>query len=77
MELDDAKLEGLLGVCKETHDEEIDCEQFFALAARLVELRLSGVAPGDEFRAACEHERLCSHCREEMDALTEMVRAVE
>ena len=74
MRLRDKQVRALLLASRETHADEIDCEQFLALLAQFAEMRAEGREVTGALAKAKEHERLCANCREESAALVEMVR---
>jgi hypothetical protein len=73
MRLRDEQAGALLLASRETHDVEIDCEEFLAVMAKYAEARLGGKPIVEDLQRAQEHERLCANCREELAALFEMV----
>jgi hypothetical protein len=75
MPLDDQQVRGLLLAIRETHAEEIDCEQFLALMAAYAEARAANGALPEALARVAAHERLCGNCREECSALIELVQA--
>lgn len=75
MPLNDHQVHALLIASRETHDEEIDCEQFLDAMGSLVEARIEGRALPASLALAVAHERLCANCREETQALLDAVGA--
>ncbi len=75
MPLSDRQVRALLLACHETHDDEIDCEQFLTFLPEYAELRAADRALPLALAKVEEHERLCANCREECGALVELVRA--
>jgi hypothetical protein len=75
MPLSDRQVRALLLACRETHTDEIDCEQFLTLSAEYAEARAEGRALPQALAKVEEHERLCANCREECGALIELIRA--
>ena len=75
MSLSDQQIHSLLVALSETHAQEIDCEQFLERMAQYVELRVAEQSLPDGFARVEEHERLCANCREECQALVELVRS--
>jgi hypothetical protein len=74
MMLRDQQVHALLVACRETRAQEIDCDEFLALMTEYAEARVEGRAP--PARAGVEeHERLCMSCREECQALIELLRS--
>ena len=73
MALSDTQIRALLIACRETHPDELTCEEFLDRMAAFAEARAAGrAAPETQAEA---HERLCGNCREELAALVEMLRA--
>lgn len=60
-------------VLAETHEHEIDCDEFLAHVAALVELRQLGAPLPSALAPVEAHERLCSNCREECAALARVI----
>ena len=75
MPLSDHQVRALLVACRETHADEIDCEQFMAAMAEYAEACAEGGALPARLAKAAEHERLCANCREECRALVELLGA--
>jgi hypothetical protein len=75
MRLDDQQVRGLLLASRETHADEIDCEQFLLVMPELAEARADGRALPATLAQAEAHERLCANCREELVALVDLVGA--
>ncbi len=75
MPLRDEQIRALLLACRETHEEEIDCEQFLARVAEYAEARAEGRAIAPRLAEVEAHERLCAKCREECGALVELIRS--
>jgi len=75
MPLTDEQARALLLAVRETHAEEIDCQEFLAHMAAYVEARAAGRALSDALTKVAAHERLCGNCSEECRALIELVRA--
>jgi hypothetical protein len=65
------QVRALLDALCETHDVEIDCEEFLTLMAPYLEARIAGRPLTVELRKAYEHERFCANCREELAAVVE------
>jgi len=74
MPLRDEQIHALLLALRETHVDEIDCEQFRLLMAQYAELRALGDPLPDTMVLVEAHEHLCANCREECDALIEFLR---
>jgi hypothetical protein len=72
--LSDRQVRALLLACHETHDEEIDCEQFLTSLPEYAELRADDRALPQALAKVEEHERLCANCREECGALIGLIR---
>jgi hypothetical protein len=75
MPLDDQQIRGLLIAIVETHAAEIDCEQFLHFMAEYAEARAEGRPLRSELAMVEAHERLCGSCREECNALVDLLRA--
>jgi len=75
MTLSDPQVRALLIVARETHADEIDCEEFLTAMAAYAEARAEGRSLPEALAKAEEHERLCANCREECRALVELIRA--
>jgi hypothetical protein len=73
MRLREDQVRALLVASRETHDVEIDCDEFLALMARYAEVRVAGRPLTGDLSKAYEHERLCATCREELATLLEML----
>lgn len=73
MRLRDEHVRLILEAARETHDVEIDCDDFLSLMAEYAEVRAEGRAVPEGLEKACDHERLCASCREEFSALVEIV----
>ncbi len=74
MSLTDPQVRGLLAVLGETRAHELDCEQFLARMAQYAELRAAGQPVPDALADVEQHERLCANCREECQALVDVLR---
>jgi hypothetical protein len=74
MSLTDPQVHGLLSVLGETRAHELDCEQFLARMAQYAELRAADQPVPDALADVEAHERLCANCREECQALVDVVR---
>ncbi len=77
MPLSDEQVRALLLASRETHADELDCEQFLAFVAEYAEARAEGRALPGALAKVEEHERLCANCREECGALVELIRSHE
>jgi hypothetical protein len=75
MPLHDQQIRALLVACRETHPEEIDCEEFLDHLAEYAEARADGRAPPDKLSRVVAHERLCANCAEECSALIDLLQA--
>lgn len=75
MPLSDRQVRALLLACRETHADELDCEQFLMFLADYAEARAEGRATPTTLAKVEEHERLCANCREECGALVELIRS--
>jgi len=69
------KLRELLNVVLSTTPDEIDCDELLARIATCLE----SLGPNDEipaeFAAVSQHLEICSECREEYQALVEILRS--
>jgi hypothetical protein len=74
MPLNDQHVRALLVACRETHADEIDCEEFLTHMAQYAEARASGQSIAEELAKVAAHERLCANCAEECHALVDFVR---
>jgi hypothetical protein len=75
MPLSDRQVRALLLSCRETHADEIDCEQFLTFLAEYAEVRAEDRPLPEVLAKVEEHERLCANCREECGALLEFIRS--
>jgi hypothetical protein len=75
MRLSDQQVRALLLTCRDTHADEMDCEQFLTFLSQCAEMRAEGRALPRDLSKAEEHERLCPNCRDECGALIELLRA--
>ncbi len=75
MPLRDEQIRALLLACRETHEEEIDCEQFLTGVAEYAEARAEGRAIPPALAKVEAHERLCANCRDECGALVALLRS--
>ncbi len=73
MPLNDEQARALVLACRETHADEIDCEQFLTFLAEYAEARAEGRAVPPALEKVEEHERLCANCREECGALVDLI----
>jgi hypothetical protein len=75
MPLSDQQVRALLVASRETHADEIDCEQFLTFMAEYAEACATGGELPARLAKAAQHERLCANCHEECRALIEIVGA--
>ena len=75
MSLQDKQIHALLRACRETHADEVDCEEFLTSMAAYAEARAAGGAIPDALAKVEAHERLCANCAEECTALVELLRS--
>jgi hypothetical protein len=75
MPINDQQLRSLLVASRETHADEIDCEEFLADMAQYAETRAAGRAIPETLAKVEAHERLCASCAEECRTLIEWLRA--
>jgi hypothetical protein len=73
--LNDRQVRALLVASRETHADELDCDEFLAHMAQYAEARAAGRAIPDALVKVEAHDRLCANCAEECAALIELVRA--
>lgn len=73
--LADRQVRALLSACRETHAEEIDCEEFLAGLPAYAEALAAGASVPEGLAKLAEHDALCANCHEERVALVEMVSA--
>jgi len=76
MPLNDRHVRSLLQACKETHAEEIDCDEFHAAMAEYAEACAEKRPISGAFAKVVEHERLCANCAEECRTLVEILGGV-
>jgi hypothetical protein len=74
MTIKDQQVRSLLVAVRETHADEIDCEEFLASMAQYAETRAAGRAIPETLAKVEAHERLCANCAEECAALVELLR---
>jgi hypothetical protein len=74
MPINDQQIRALLVVARETHADEIDCEEFLADMAQYAETRAAGRAIPETLAKVEAHERLCANCAEECASLVEFLR---
>jgi hypothetical protein len=67
-------LRRLLRLVADTRDDEISCDECFALVPQYVELELAGAAVRDRLPLLSQHLHQCSVCREEYETLREFAR---
>ena len=75
MPLNDQHIRALLVASRETHADEIDCQEFLTHMAQVAEMRAEGRPLPEPLAKAEAHERLCANCAEECHALVELLRA--
>jgi hypothetical protein len=75
MPLNDQQVRALLLACRDTHVDEIDCEQFLLSVAEYAEARAESRAIPEALAKVEAHGQLCANCREECSALVELLRA--
>ena len=69
-----SQLERLLRLVARTEDEEISCTTCFDLLPTYVDLEVTGEDPGAQGRLFRQHLDQCVVCREEYEALRELIR---
>jgi hypothetical protein len=62
-------LKKLARAIKNTHEQEIDCDECFAELDRFVEMVLAGTDAESALPLMQNHLDLCADCREEFEAL--------
>jgi hypothetical protein len=73
MTFSDDRVQILLRTCQETHEEEIDCDQFLMVLPQYAEAVAGDPPRGLDFAKVEAHERLCAHCRGELAALVDCI----
>ena len=71
------RIKALGEVIAQTHEKEIDCDDFLLHVAALVEARQRGGAVPPALSLVEEHERLCANCREECAAIAQALLDAE
>ena len=74
MPLTHQQIHTLLVACRETHTNELDCEDFLARLAEFAENRAAGKNIPDALSLMLEHERLCPNCAEECRVLVDLIQ---
>lgn len=75
--MDDGKIERLLRLTDATQDVEIDCTTCLDLVPLYVEKEISGRDAAREIPELHQHLILCGDCREEYEALRDLVALEE
>jgi hypothetical protein len=75
MPLNDQQVRALLLACRNTHADEVDCEQFLLSMAEYAEARAESRTIPEALAKVEAHEQLCANCRDECRALIELLRA--
>jgi len=65
----------LLLACRETHADEIDCDESLGFMSGYAEALAEGREVPGALTKVLEHERLCSNCREDCRALVDVLLA--
>ncbi|HET7479889.1 MAG TPA: hypothetical protein VFJ72_10300 [Rubrobacteraceae bacterium] len=67
----------LIGEIAETREVEIGCDECFEQLDRFVNMKLSGLDPGQALPLVQEHLEICGECRDEFEAFMAALRATE
>lgn len=67
----------LIGEIAETREVEIGCDECFEQLDRFVDMKLSGLDPGQALPLVQEHLEICGECRDEFEAFMAALRATE
>ena len=67
------QLRELLKVVEATAPDEIDCEEFLARVSAFVEAYSDQAGIPNDLRKVAQHAKVCSECREEVEALAELL----
>ena len=67
-------LEGFLRRVWATEDDEISCTECFDLVPQYVDLEVAGESPDKKVPRLRQHLDQCAACREEYEALRDLVR---
>jgi hypothetical protein len=67
-------LHQLLRYIADTQEEELSCEECFALGPEYVEREIAGSAADERWSRLSQHLRQCRVCREEYEVLRDLAR---
>ena len=76
MNLDPAVLKQMVRVVLSTRSDEIGCEECFDQLDRFVEMTLAGKDAVEAMPLVHDHLERCRDCREEFEALLEVLRGL-
>jgi hypothetical protein len=76
MNLDPAVLKQMVRVVLSTRSDEIGCEECFDQLDRFVEMTLAGKDAAEAMPLVHDHLARCRDCREEFEALLEVLRGL-
>jgi hypothetical protein len=76
MNLDPAVLKQMVRVVLSTRSDEIGCEECFDQLDRFVEMTLAGKDAAEAMPLVHDHLERCRDCREEFEALLEVLRGL-
>ena len=76
MNLDPAALKQMVRVVLSTRSDEIGCEECFDQLDRFVEMTLAGKDAAEAMPLVHDHLERCRDCREEFEALLEVLRGL-
>lgn len=76
MSLDPAILKQMVRVVLSTRSDEIGCEECFDQLDRFVEMTLAGKDAAEALPLVHDHLERCRDCREEFEALLEVLRGL-
>ena len=76
MNLDPAVLKQMVRVVLSTRPDEIGCEECFDQLDRFVEMTLAGKDAAEAMPLVHDHLERCRDCREEFEALLEVLRGL-
>lgn len=71
---DSATLKRIIRAVAMTRDEEIGCDDCFAELDRFVEIELAGRSPAEALPLVSAHLERCKSCREEYEALRDILQ---
>ncbi|MFQ5570682.1 MAG: hypothetical protein ACE5G0_13445 [Rhodothermales bacterium] len=72
--MDQSVLKNMVGAVARTLPEEIGCDECFALSDQFAELILEGKPAADLMLLVHAHLERCPDCREEFEALLDVLR---